>query len=125
MEHEQNMADDQTTIHELKETVLSFIREREWGKYNTPKDLALSISLEAAELLEHYQWRETHKDTAEVEKELADIIIYCLQFADKNGIDISTAVRSKMEMNRMKYPPQTKDLDAYLQAKQEHRAKNT
>jgi len=119
------MTDDKTTIHEMKSNVLAFIKERGWDKYTTSKNLALSISLEAAELLEHYQWTDTHKDNAEIEKELADVIIYCLQFAHKNGIDISTAVQAKMVLNGKKYPAQVKELDEYLKIKKEHRGKET
>lgn len=115
------MPDHQTTIHELKGIVSAFIAERGWDRYNTPKNIALSISLEAAELLEHYQWSEEPKDKAALEKELADIIIYCLQFAYKNGIDLSEAVKAKMEHNRKKYPAGVNDLGQYLKIKQDYR----
>lgn len=91
----------------------NFVDAREWDQYHHPKELAISISLEAAELLEHFQWKE--KDTVEaimsnaelmdsLKNELADLIIYSLTFANKLGIDVSEAVRSKIEENTRKYP---------------------
>ncbi|MEK6960795.1 MAG: nucleotide pyrophosphohydrolase [Nanoarchaeota archaeon] len=119
------MTDDKTTIHELKEGVISFIKEREWDQFTTSKNLALSISLEAAELLEHYQWTDMHKDKSEIEKELADVLIYCLQFAHKNDIDISTAIQTKMILNGKKYPAKVKELDEYMKIKKDYRGKDS
>lgn len=76
------------------------------GKHHSPKNLAVSIAIEAAELMEHYQWGEySHEDNAEeVASELADIIIYCLFFAVSNNIDIASAVENKIEQISKKYP---------------------
>ncbi len=105
--------DKETTIEELKEEIRSFLDEREWGKYHNPKDLAVSISLEASELLELFQWvkegdvekmlRDPEKN-ARLRDELADVIIYCLSLANNAGIDVSQAVLDKMEKNARKYP---------------------
>lgn len=95
--------DDITTIAAIKEPLDHFIKERGW-KFKS-RDLAVSISLEASELLEHYQWSEDGDgDAIEIRRELADVMIYCLEFAMLNGIDVSEAIREKMERNAEKYP---------------------
>src|SRR5437016_13943692 len=90
--------DDQTTMMALKKQVSRFRDERNWLKDDTPKNLAISISVEAAELLEHFQWntdqqiRELVKDSVkknQVSDELADVLILCLGFSDVMAIDIS------------------------------------
>ena len=105
--------DEETTIEELKKLVAKFRDERNWKKYHNPKDLAVSISIEAAELLEKFQWKsneeteEMLKNKEKLEKiseELADIIDYCLSFSDVTGIDISGVVKKKIEENKKKYP---------------------
>jgi dCTP diphosphatase len=105
--------DDQTTIMALKRQVSSFRNERNWLKEDTPKNLAIAISVEAAELLEHFQWKtdqqvhEAVKDGVkrnQVSDELADILIYCLGFSDILGIDISKAIEGKLRKNAEKYP---------------------
>ncbi len=85
--------------------VTEFSKARRWDETNSPKDLAISISLEASELLEHFQWREESiGDKQELASELADIIIYAIQFANKYDIDIPTAVQKKLEKSNKKYP---------------------
>ncbi|HVH14772.1 MAG TPA: nucleotide pyrophosphohydrolase [Candidatus Angelobacter sp.] len=105
--------DNQTTISELRKHVTNFRDERNWLKDDTPKNLAISISIEAAELLEHFQWKteeqigETIKDSAkrsEISDELADVLIYCLGFSDVLGIDLSEAINAKLRRNAEKYP---------------------
>ncbi len=106
--------DERTTIHELKRAVADFRDAREWRKYDTPRNLAASISIEAAELLQHFQWktdmevddmiREGRKSDG-ISDELADVLIYCLGLSDALRIDVSEAVRSKLEKNAKKYPP--------------------
>ena len=74
--------DDETTIQELKDIVAEFRRERGWDKHNTPRNLASSIIVEAAELLEHFQWGEySHQDKQEIADELADVLSYCFSLA--------------------------------------------
>lgn len=105
--------DDQTTIAELKKRFIQFRDERDWKKFHNPKDLAVSISIEANELLELFQW----KDNAEVEEmlknpkkmqeirdELADIVTYCLSASDTLNIDLSEAVTQKLAKSAIKYP---------------------
>ena len=99
------MNDAKTTIGELKEIVDQFKKDRNWGKHHTPKNLAVSITLEAAELLEHFQWDNLEKnDKGEIASELADIMIYCLHFANVSGVDIAGAIKCKLEHLSKKYP---------------------
>jgi len=115
--------DEQTTIMELKKQVSRFRDERNWLKDDTPKNLAIAISLEAAELLEHFQWknnqqiRELVKDSVkknQVSDELADVLIYCLGFSDVLDIDISEAIETKLRKNAEKYPVMKTPLTAGL-----------
>ena len=91
-------------ISELKKLVARFRDERDWKKYHTPKDLSLSISIEAAELLELFQWRDGHCDKERLEEEMADVMIYLLSLADVADIDLGEAVIKKLEKNEEKYP---------------------
>ncbi|WP_398500855.1 nucleotide pyrophosphohydrolase [Variovorax sp.] len=102
--------------HDLQSLTLAlrdFARERHWEPFHSPKNLAAALSVEAAELLEHFQWlteaqsRELSADKrAEVGTEIADVFLYLLQLADKLGIDLVDAARSKMVLNAKKYPVQ-------------------
>lgn len=105
--------DEQTTIASLRERVSNFRDERNWLKDNTPKNLAISISVEAAELLEHFQWKtdEQIRDVlvdsgrrSQVSDELADVLIYCLSFSDVLSTDIAEAIDAKLRKNAEKYP---------------------
>jgi NTP pyrophosphatase (non-canonical NTP hydrolase) len=105
--------DQRTTIAALRTRVSNFRDERNWLKDNTPKNLAISISVEAAELLENFQWksdeqiREAMKDRAkrdQVSDELADVLILCLSFSDITGVDISDAIEAKLRKAAEKYP---------------------
>ena len=93
---------DNYDMKEIVELIRAFIKERDWDQFHSPVNLAKSISIEAAELLECYQW----SDDADVEKvkdELADIMIYALQLTDKYGLDIETVIIEKMRKNALKY----------------------
>jgi len=105
--------DEKTTIDELKKIVVKFRDVREWKKYHNPKDLAISISIEAAELLEYFQWKNDEEiekmlteKSDQVREELADVIIYCMNFADVTNTDISEIVKKKIADNEKKYPPE-------------------
>lgn len=99
------MNDKTATIQKLKKLVEKFRKERNWGKHHTSKNLAVSIAIEAAELMEHFQWDDYKEEgEAELESELADIIIYCLFFAVSNKIDIAKAVEKKIDEISKKYP---------------------
>ena len=90
------------------EQALAFRRARNWEQFHNPKDLAISINLEAAELLELFQWSgeevEIGDKCAKAEQELADIMIYCIYFADRLGIDIPQAIANKVQLNEARYP---------------------
>jgi dCTP diphosphatase len=107
------MQDESATIAQLKSAVERFIKEREWESFHHPKDLAISLSLEAAELLEHFQWDEPRPVEAlrkdgelcrQVADELADILHYVLNFSSVLQIDLAKALQQKMEQNAQKYP---------------------
>ena len=107
---EQMVKDEYVDFGSLKAKVRHFVRERDWEKYHNPKDLAVAISVEAAELLEHFLWEETAggriegERAAAVREELADVVIYCLSFANAQRWDLSDAIMEKVERNRRKYP---------------------
>ena len=107
------MKDKDTTIGELRNLVAEFIRERDWEQFHDPKNLAMSIAIEAAELMEHFQWDRNEQIPAiledparrrEIEDELADVVCYCLSLANNLDIDLSEAVESKVLKNAEKYP---------------------
>lgn len=108
------MSDKQTTLQELKDLLERFREERGWAQFHNAKDLAEAISIEASELQELFLWQspeevmkkiEDSKDfKEEVGEELADIIAFCINFANSTGIDISEVVRDKVEKNGRKYP---------------------
>ena len=93
------------TFEQVRDAVMAHVRARGWDEENTGRGLAISISLEASELLEYFQWQEENiGDGEDLASELADIIIYAIQFADKYGIDILPEVLKKLEKTAKKYP---------------------
>ena len=88
---------------ELFVALRKFVSERNWQQFHTPENLAKSISIEAAELLELFQWAEP-QDMSEVQDELADVITYCLLLADKYDLDFEKIVLEKLEKTKKKYP---------------------
>ena len=90
-------------MYELMDEIIKFQKERDWKKFHTPENLAKSISIEAAELLEHFQWGKEY-DIDEVADELADVLNYCILMADALDLDVKEIVLNKMEKNALKYP---------------------
>ena len=90
-------------MQELMDEIIKFQKERDWKKFHTPENLAKSISIEAAELLEHFQWGKQY-DICEVSEELADVMIYCLYMVDSLNLDVKEIIFNKMEKNAIKYP---------------------
>ena len=99
----------------LAMTLRSFAAARDWDQFHTPKNLATSISVEAAELLEIFQWSRGQNSWDEVtdpavrvkiEEELADILLYVIRFADKAGMDLAAIAERKIALNAKKYPPE-------------------
>lgn len=88
----------------LKKEIDKFVKERDWEKFHTPENLAKSISIEANELLECFQWDNEKFDLKAVKEELADVLNYCIQMASVLNLDISQIVLDKMELNKKKYP---------------------
>jgi len=104
-----------TCISDLQKKVASFVHERNWKKFHTPKDIALSIAIETAELLELFQWKTNKeiqgllKDTKyrnRIEEEIADIMIYILVASNTLDIDLSKVVLQKIQTNKERYPIQ-------------------
>lgn len=98
------------SIRELTEMAVAFRDARDWKQFHNPKDLAISISLEAAELLEVFQWSgtnteaDTEKKIEKVREELADVFLYGMLMADALNLDISEIVTAKLDLNNKKYP---------------------
>ncbi len=90
-------------FEEVKREVVKFSEDREWGQFHTPENLAKSISIEAAELLECFQWNADY-DKQAAKEEVADIMNYCILMADKMGINIEDAIMEKLKKNAEKYP---------------------
>ena len=119
--------DSNTHLEELKTLVIKFRAERGWDKHFTPKNVATSIAIEAAELLELFQWDLLMKeDRQKAAEELADVLIFAFHFATIYDIDITTAFRAKLEAAAKKYPisvfnPQSDSQEEYHAAKQAYR----
>jgi NTP pyrophosphatase (non-canonical NTP hydrolase) len=89
--------------NELLAALRQFVTERNWRQFHTPENLAKSISIESAELLELFQWSDT-SDIEEVKDELADVLTYCILLADMYDLDIEKIVIEKLEKTKAKYP---------------------
>ncbi len=107
------MSDDSTTIADLRALVARFVAERDWQQFHSPKNLSMSLAIEAAELMEHFQWidsaesRRAGQDPAKlaaIRDEIADVLCYALALANELNLDLSQAVRDKMVKNAAKYP---------------------
>lgn len=107
------MADHETTVAALRTLVGTFVDQRDWHQFHSPKNLSMSLAIEAAELMEHFQWITTDAsrkigddpETLEaVSDELADILCYAFAIANELKIDVDTAMRNKMQKNEVKYP---------------------
>lgn len=96
------------TWTEIVDKVLEFRDKRNWKQYHNPKDLAISICLEAAELLEVFQWSGddlfVEEKKSKIEEELADVLMYCILMADVTRLDIKEIIDKKLEVNDNKYP---------------------
>jgi dCTP diphosphatase len=98
-------------LEDLRTAIGAFIAERDWEQFHSPKNLAMALSVEAAEIVEHFQWLTERQSRnlppeklAEVREEIGDVMIYLTELADKLGIDPIEAARAKLEINRQKYP---------------------
>jgi len=98
-------------IREIAEKIKKFRDDRDWMQFHDPKNMAVSIILEASELLEHFQWKTTEEvekyaklNHVEIRDEIADIALYLFELADNLGIDLIDAMEQKLEKNEIKYP---------------------
>lgn len=100
------MSDAETTIQDLRDEVNRFNDDRDWHPFHTPKNVVASIVIEAAELLENFQWTDQAPSgqSSQLVEELADVVIYCLTLSNTLGIDLSQAIRQKLARNEVKYP---------------------
>jgi len=107
------LSDSTTSIADLREIVRSFVDDREWEKFHAPKNVSMALAIEAAELMEHFQWisveesrsfTEDEEKLAAIGEELADVFCYSLALANTLGIDVSETLRKKMKKNEQKYP---------------------
>lgn len=92
------------SLEELKKEIKDFVDQRDWNQFHTPVNLAKSISIEANELLECFQWDEVNFSMENVKEELADVINYCIQMATILDLDIKDIVLAKLKKNALKYP---------------------
>jgi NTP pyrophosphatase (non-canonical NTP hydrolase) len=107
------MSDSTTTVAELRKIIADFVAERDWSQFHSPKNVSMALAIEAAELMEHFQWltteasrelTESPEKLAAIGEELADVIGYSFALANELGIDVSNAIRNKMVKNIQKYP---------------------
>lgn len=102
---------NQDSLNLLRERLREFVHERDWEQFHSPKNLAMAMIVEAAELVEHFQWateQESHNLSAEkreqVAQEIADTFVYLLRLSDVLGLDIIDAANRKIDLNAIKYP---------------------
>jgi dCTP diphosphatase len=107
------LIDSNTTLAELKKRVLDFAHERDWEQFHAPKNLSMALAAEAGELMEHFLWATPEQSRtivddaakrAKIAEELADVVIYALEFANVTGLDVAAAIEAKMAANALKYP---------------------
>ena len=98
-------------LNALTEQIRLFAHERDWDRFHSPKNLSMALIAEAAELLEHFQWATEEQSYAldaaklqEVKYEIADVFIYLIRLSDRLNIDLLSAAREKLELNKKKYP---------------------
>ncbi len=105
--------DQSTTIADLKQIVAQFVGERDWQQFHSPKNISMALAIEAAELMEHFQWismqesRQVPQDPEKlnaVAEEVSDVLCYLLAMSNELGIDLSDSLTRKMVKNRQKYP---------------------
>jgi dCTP diphosphatase len=100
-------------VNDLRAAIKLFIDERDWEQFHSPKNLAMALSVEASEIVEHFQWltEEQSKNLppeklADLREEIGDVMIYLTELADKLGIDPLEAAKAKVAINEQKYPPE-------------------
>jgi NTP pyrophosphatase (non-canonical NTP hydrolase) len=106
-------SDATTTVAELRRLIADFVAERDWSQFHSPKNVSMALAVEAAELMEHFQWLtpeasrrlvDEPQKLADVGEEIADMVGYAMALANELGIDLASAIRAKMRKNAVKYP---------------------
>jgi NTP pyrophosphatase (non-canonical NTP hydrolase) len=106
-------SDATTTVAELRRLIADFVAERDWSQFHSPKNVSMALAVEAAELMEHFQWLtpeasrrlvDEPQKLADVGEEIADVVGYAMALANELGIDLASAIRAKMRKNAVKYP---------------------
>ena len=107
------MKDEERKIHELKELIKEFCEERDWDQFHGAKELAVALIIEAAELLEHFRWKNheeveemlsNEKKREEIGDEMADVLYFLIRLSQRYNIDLTDALEKKMEKNKERYP---------------------
>jgi dCTP diphosphatase len=107
------LTDSTTTMAQLRQRILAFVRERDWEQFHTPKNLSMALAAESGELMEHFLWLSAEQShavaqdpakRARIADELADVVIYALEFANTTGLDVAASIEAKMLANAKKYP---------------------
>jgi len=106
------VTDTETNVQAIKDLVKQFQASRGWEKFHSPKNLAMSISIEAAELMEIFQWVSSEEawrvresdEFQHLQEELADVLIYCMSLANQLDIDVAAAIQDKMHKNALRFP---------------------
>jgi NTP pyrophosphatase (non-canonical NTP hydrolase) len=121
--------DDETTIQTMKDDLKQFELARGWSKYHSPRNLAISVAIEAAELMEHFQWgdEDIEKHKGDIADEISDVLSYLIYLADSLDMDVSTAFFNKRVKVEKKYPvsmfnPNTELHGAYEEVKKAYRS---
>jgi len=105
------MSNNEDRLEELRRAIVRFADERDWDQFHNPKNVVMALAVEAAELLEHFQWRTPEQSATlspeekeAVALEAADVLLYLLRLCDKLGIDLAAAAQRKIALNERKYP---------------------
>lgn len=110
------MNDAETKLQEIKEMLREFAEARDWGEYHTPKDLSIAIATEAAEIMDHFRFRNgkdleeylaSGTNKKELSHEMADVFSFLLRLADELEVDLAAAVKEKMDINERRFPVET------------------
>ena len=121
------MNDAETKLQEIKETLRAFATERNWGEYHTPKDLSIAIATEAAEIMNHFRFRNgkdledylaVSGNKRELSHELADVLSFLLRLADELDIDLAAALKEKMDINGKRFPVETAGGNGWMRIRQ-------
>ncbi len=124
------MKDNETKIEEMKKMLRDFVAERGWERFHTPKDLAIAISVEAAEILEHFRFRNENElegyladeeNKKELGYEMADVLSFLVRLSDVTGIDLAAALEDKMKKNSKRYPVETASGNGWMKIKRDER----